>query len=109
MSSPFPLFARVHAALFASEARSGGVLFISSLVLGVILGAAIPGETALTNPQWRLASSIIGWTYFSAWSLSFWPQVVQNHIRGSVEGLSFDFLALNLLGFSAYSAYNCAL
>ena len=35
--------------------------------------------------------------------------MLQNAQRRSVSGLSFDFLALNLLGFSCYSAFNCAL
>ena len=47
--------------------------------------------------------------YFAAWSVSFWPQVILIHRRRHVSGLSFDFLALNLLGFSCYSAYNIAL
>jgi len=42
------------------------------------------------------------------WSVSFWPQVIINYLRKSVVGLSFDYVALNLLGFSCYSAYNCA-
>lgn len=50
--------------------------------------------------------SIVGWMYFFAWSLSFYFQVVLNYQRKSVIGLNFDFLALNLLGFSCYSIYN---
>lgn len=53
--------------------------------------------------------SIVGWMYFVAWSASFYFQVILNYQRKSVIGLNFDFLALNLLGFSCYSIYNFAL
>lgn len=53
--------------------------------------------------------NIVGWIYFFAWSLSFYFQVVLNYQRKSVVGLNFDFLALNLLGFTCYSIYNFAL
>lgn len=51
-------------------------------------------------------SSVIGWLYFVAWSISFYPQIWINFKRRSVTGLNFDFLALNLVGFALYSAYN---
>lgn len=54
-------------------------------------------------------SSIIGWIYFLAWSISFYPQIWTNHKRRSVTGLNFDFLALNLVGFSLYSAFNLSM
>ncbi|KAK6013754.1 PQ loop repeat protein [Ostertagia ostertagi] len=44
--------------------------------------------------------------YFVAWSLSFYPQIFLNFRRKSVTGLNFDFLLLNIIGFSAYSLYN---
>ncbi|CAI5441222.1 unnamed protein product [Caenorhabditis angaria] len=49
---------------------------------------------------------IVGWSYFFAWSISFYPQIWLNFKRKSVIGLNFDFLALNLLGFGAYAIYN---
>ncbi|KND00420.1 lysosomal Cystine transporter [Spizellomyces punctatus DAOM BR117] len=58
---------------------------------------------------WPLLSQLIGWGYFAAWSLSFYPQLVLNWRRRSVEGLSLDFLALNLWGFLCYSIYNVGL
>ena len=54
-------------------------------------------------------SNLVGWTYFVMWSVSFWPQVLINFSRKSVQGLSFDFVGLNLVGFACYSTYNCAL
>uniref|UniRef100_A0A4Y0BWF2 Cystinosin n=1 Tax=Anopheles funestus TaxID=62324 RepID=A0A4Y0BWF2_ANOFN len=61
--------------------------------------------------SWSLisASSVIGWAYFLAWTWSFWPQIWENRTRASVVGLSFDYLALNLLGHTMYAAFNCAL
>jgi len=56
-----------------------------------------------------LISAIIGWIYFAAWSVSFYPQIVDNFRRKSVIGLNFDFLALNIVGFSLYGCYNVAL
>ncbi|KAK7804186.1 LOW QUALITY PROTEIN: hypothetical protein U0070_022494, partial [Myodes glareolus] len=56
-----------------------------------------------------IINQVIGWIYFVAWSVSFYPQVFQNWRRKSVIGLSFDFLALNLTGFVAYSVFNVGL
>eukprot|EP00794_Sanderia_malayensis_P007924 gene7924-8779_t len=48
---------------------------------------------------------VIGWIYFVAWSVSFYPQVWVNFRRKSVIGLNFDFLAYNITGFIAYCVY----
>lgn len=52
---------------------------------------------------------IVGWIYFAAWSVSFYPQIYENFRRKSVIGLNFDFLALNLLGHSCYTVYNVSM
>lgn len=44
-----------------------------------------------------------------AWSVSFYPQIWINFRRKSVEGLNFDFLTLNIVGFTLYSLFNCGL
>jgi len=54
-------------------------------------------------------SQVIGWIYFVAWSISFYPQIWENWKRKSVIGLSFDFLGLNIVGFSLYSLFNIGL
>ena len=36
-------------------------------------------------------------------------QIILNFWRRSVAGLNFDFLALNITGFLAYSLFNCGL
>lgn len=54
-------------------------------------------------------SIVFGWIYFVAWSVSFYPQIWINFRRKSVEGLNFDFLTLNIVGFTLYSVFNCGL
>lgn len=56
-----------------------------------------------------IISVIIGWIYFTAWSISFYPQVYLNFRRKSVVGLSFDFLSYNFTGFLVYGVFNVAL
>lgn len=51
-------------------------------------------------------NSIIGWVYFVAWSISFYPQVFENWRRKSVVGLNFDFLLYNITGFLVYGFFN---
>ncbi|XP_067824147.1 cystinosin-like [Heptranchias perlo] len=57
----------------------------------------------------KTINQAIGWIYFLAWSISFYPQVLENWRRKSVIGLSFDFLALNLTGHLAYGVFNIGL
>ena len=54
-------------------------------------------------------SLMIGWTYFLCWSLSYYPQIVQNWRRRSVVGLSFDWLSLNMSGHICYCLFNVAM
>ncbi|XP_019696408.1 cystinosin homolog isoform X2 [Harpegnathos saltator] len=54
-------------------------------------------------------SAVVGWIYFLAWSISFYPQIYSNYKRKSVVGLSFDYLSLNLVGFLMYALFNCGL
>ncbi|XP_046330208.2 cystinosin-like [Haliotis rufescens] len=51
-------------------------------------------------------NAVIGWIYFVAWSVSFYPQVYSNYKRKSVVGLNFDFLCYNITGFLAYGFFN---
>ena len=67
-----------------------------SLVVGVVLGLSLPPDHLLPQP-WGTVSTIVGWTYFAAWSLSFWPQVYLNWKRQSVVGLSLDFVLFNFM------------
>ncbi|KAJ3085434.1 hypothetical protein HK102_014171 [Quaeritorhiza haematococci] len=66
-------------------------------------------DNGSSTAWWPVLSNIIGWTYFLAWSISFYPQVILNYRRKSVAGLSHDFLYLNLWGFLCYTIYNVAM
>ncbi|KAH9244476.1 hypothetical protein BASA81_018114, partial [Batrachochytrium salamandrivorans] len=57
---------------------------------------------------WSVISVIVGWTYFAAWSFSFYPQVLLNYSNKSVQGLSFEFVYLNVTGFLCYAIYTLA-
>ena len=87
--------------------RLGVAVFIA--VFSVLLGVLSGQGRCLCSCAIAMVSSTIGWAYFSCWSLSFWPQTILNWYRKSVVGLSFDFVALNLAGFTCYAAFNCAL
>ncbi|RYG51179.1 hypothetical protein EON67_03905 [archaeon] len=76
-------------------------------VTGTALGLGLPPNDPKYPDPWRHISGIVGWVYFMAWSVSFYPQVITNYLRKSVVGLSFDYCVLNILGFSCYTAYNC--
>jgi cystinosin len=78
----------------------------SLVVVGSILGLVTPKNHALPTPLYRNISAAIGYVYFLAWSVSFYPQVVSNFKRQSTVGLSPDFCVLNVLGFACYTAYN---
>ncbi|XP_076663786.1 lysosomal cystine transporter cystinosin isoform X2 [Andrena cerasifolii] len=54
-------------------------------------------------------SNVVGWIYFLAWSVSFYPQIYSNYKRKSVVGLNFDYLSLNVVGFIMYGLFNCGL
>ena len=53
-----------------------------------------------------ILSQLVGWIYFFAWSISFYPQFWVNHRLNSIEGYSLDFGFLNLSGFLAYFLYS---
>lgn len=55
-----------------------------------------------------LISSICGWVYFLAWSLSFYPQPLLSYQRGTTTGTTVDFPLINNLGFLAYLVSNLA-
>ncbi|XP_034946138.1 cystinosin homolog isoform X2 [Chelonus insularis] len=65
--------------------------------------------TVERSPVLYLLSEVVGWIYFLAWSISFYPQIYINWKRKSVVGLNFDFLSLNIVGFLMYSLFNCGL
>lgn len=72
---------------------------------GIILGVVLPKNNDLPSPLSQYISSIIGYTYFLCWSISFYPQVLLNQHRKNTTGLSPDFSILNVVGFTCYSIY----
>jgi len=83
-----------------------GCVFIALMGLG--LGFALPGHNSHLHGFWSRTINIMNWTYFTCWSVSFYPQVILNFARGSVTGLSFDYTFFNITAFVCYSIYNCA-
>ncbi|KAH9197521.1 hypothetical protein AeNC1_000471 [Aphanomyces euteiches] len=80
----------------------------SQVIFFIVIVSAV--LTLLTDkgrqPTLDELSIFLGWSYFTCWSVSFYPQVLLNHRRKSVVGLSLDFLLLNFVGFLSYTVYN---
>ena len=81
-------------------------LCISGALLGIFVA---PHDDDLHPPTYRVISAAVGYIYFLAWSVSFYPQVLANCRRGTTVGLSVDFCLLNVLGFACYTAYTVSL
>jgi cystinosin len=79
-----------------------------SIILGVFVGALVPGNSDL-SPDYRPISSIIGWVYFFSWTVSFYPQIYQNYSRGSSMGFAPDKMLFDVVGFSCLSVYTISL
>jgi cystinosin len=62
--------------------------------------------TVIHSEALDVVIEVVGWIYFIAWSISFYPQIVYNFQRKSVVGLNFDFLTYNLTGFLLYGMFN---
>ncbi|KAL4472093.1 hypothetical protein ABPG72_001091 [Tetrahymena utriculariae] len=50
-----------------------------------------------------ISSQIIGWIYFTAWTISFYGQIYENYKLKRAEGIKFDYVNLNLTGYAFYS------
>ncbi|KAK4452468.1 PQ loop repeat-domain-containing protein [Podospora aff. communis PSN243] len=57
----------------------------------------------------QVLSTVLGWLYFFAWGISFYPQAILNFRRRSTSGTTVDFPLINCLGFLAYFVSNLAL
>jgi len=77
--------------------------------LGTITGIIMPKNPDLPHAWYRLLSSIIGYTYFVSWSVSFYPQIITNYQKKTVEGLSTDASILAALNYTCYTIYNAFL
>ena len=84
----------------AGNATPTGIVDDSNLFIRIV----VANSSAII-----IISLTVGWVYFVAWSISFYPQIWYNFQRKSVVGLNFDFLALNLLGHTLYATFNSSL
>ncbi|KAL7517530.1 hypothetical protein ACHAWX_002449 [Stephanocyclus meneghinianus] len=85
-------------------------IFAFGSLLGLLLPSSLDeiGEDATSrNFDWDNISNVLGYSYFLSWTLSFYPQIITNcrNPRGAKEGVSFDFLVWNMIGFACYAAY----
>lgn len=83
-----------HQALSVDDATTPNVgatsnftkLSIGVLIGGVSLGLILPKNENLLSRSWQILSNVIGYTYFLAWSTSFYPQIFLNYERRCVYG-----------------------
>lgn len=54
---------------------------VGILTGGIVLGSILPKNQTLPSQSWQLLSNVIGYTYFLAWSTSFYPQILLNYDR----------------------------
>lgn len=97
--------------LMSDERGSIRDIFKLLLILacaGTVLGVLLPKDSDLENNWYPTVSSCIGYYYFVAWSISFYPQILSNYRLKSTKGLSVEFCLLNVFGFACYTAYTCA-
>ena len=97
-------------AITATRVRNGGrrnfLTWTSCLLLGgMILGMALPTNPKIPSHAWQISSNVVGYTYFLAWSSSFYPQIILNYQRKKTGGLSVDFCVLNVFGYICYTVY----
>ncbi|CAO1433342.1 unnamed protein product [Diamesa serratosioi] len=82
----------------------------NSTPVGVAEDSSLYMRVIVANSRALITISlIVGWIYFAAWSISFYPQLITNFKRKSVVGLNFDFMALNLIGHTLYAIFNVSL
>lgn len=80
-------------------------LFLMSLV-GILCGLLMPKNPDLVTAWYRTMSSVIGYIYFVSWSVSFYPQLITNYEKKSMEGLSTDASILAFVNYTCYTIYN---
>jgi hypothetical protein len=80
-----------------------GLSFLA--LFGTVIGLAMPKNHSLPTLWYRSLSSVIGYTYFMCWSVSYYPQIVTNFQTKSVSGLSMDASVIAVLLDICYLAY----
>jgi cystinosin len=105
------LHAAFHSILAIYSDQSGSCknvtkgLSLMSLV-GILCGLVMPKNPDLATPWYRTISSVIGYIYFVSWSVSFYPQLITNYEKKSIDGLSTDASILAFLNYTCYTIYN---
>ena len=74
--------------------------------LGTMTGILMPKNPDLPHAWYRILSSVIGYIYFVSWSVSFYPQLITNHEKKRIDGLSTDASILAVLNYTCYTIYN---
>ncbi|XP_064479402.1 cystinosin-like [Ornithodoros turicata] len=97
--------------VFDIRAKDPGhvVVILHSKEPDVDMSRAFVRVSVNKNSHLAILSAVVGWLYFLAWSVSFYPQIYINWRRQSVVGLNFDYVGLNITGFLCYTIYNCGL
>ena len=75
-------------------------------IVGTILGLLFPLSSQLNGTWYPYLSAILGYTYCFSWSISYYPQILQNYRRKDTQGLSVDFCVLQLYGCACYALLN---
>mmetsp|Transcript_1026 Transcript_1026/g.1659 ORF Transcript_1026/g.1659 Transcript_1026/m.1659 type:complete len:300 (-) Transcript_1026:127-1026(-) len=83
------------------------VLLVFVVALAVVAYSQAELQEGGKHGFWKSVSWVNGWLYTTAWSISFYPQLILNYNRRSTEGLSYNFVWLNFLGFSCLTIYDC--
>jgi cystinosin len=98
----------VESNFFKDNYQLDKMLIPISLTLGISVGLVVQGAEDLSPGAQRI-SSVMGWTYFFCWAISFWPQVVTNYYNETTHGLATDKYIYDLVGFAALSIYECSM
>ena len=90
------------------------ILGLLGIVLfGSFLAFVFPSEenNGQQPSSWDVISNVLGYSYFLAWTLSFYPQIITNCINPekAARGLSLDFIVWNIIGFALYAVYTTSL
>jgi len=68
-----------------SERNATITTFVLLIVFGILFGLVTPPNDDLSS-GYRYFSNCIGYTYFLAWSISFYPQIILNYYRKTTVG-----------------------
>lgn len=71
-------------------------LFIAILLLiSIVQSSALDEKPKEKSKALHIISIIVGWMYFAAWSISFYPQVIRNNFQSftsTVDQFLLDYI-----------------